>query len=68
MTTPTEMTMSCSRCSSPNAMQAEYIPGASLWMARCIFCGDRVDGVILENRRATGWTAIERELKEVAGS
>lgn len=54
----------CSRCSSPNAMQAEYIPGASLWLALCVFCGDMVDKVILENRRATGWAVLERELLE----
>jgi len=40
----------CHRCGSVMAYEKYYGPEGDFWGLRCIYCGDIVDQIILENR------------------
>jgi len=42
--------MKCYRCSSNMVYQKFYGPYEHFWGWRCIFCGEIIDQVIMENR------------------
>ena len=42
--------MKCYRCSSNMVYEKFYGPQEYFWGWRCIFCGEIIDQVILENR------------------
>jgi hypothetical protein len=42
--------MKCYRCSSNMVYQKFYGPHEHYWGWRCIFCGEIIDQVIMENR------------------
>ncbi len=44
--------MKCYRCSSHMVYQKFYGPQEDFWGWRCIFCGEIIDQVILENRQS----------------
>jgi hypothetical protein len=43
--------MRCYRCSSNMVYEKFYGPQEHFWGWRCIFCGEIIDQVILENRK-----------------
>ena len=48
-----EVHMKCYRCSGPMVYQKFYGPQEDFWGWRCIFCGEIIDHVILENRQSS---------------
>jgi len=44
--------MKCYHCSSNMVYEKFYGPQENYWGWRCIFCGEIIDQVILENRQA----------------
>ena len=46
--------MKCGRCSHSMVYEKFYGPHEHFWGWRCIFCGEIVDQVILENRLSAG--------------
>ena len=49
-----EDTMKCHRCRSEMVYQKFFGPHEHFWGWRCIFCGEIIDQVILENRTFPG--------------
>lgn len=49
-----EVHMKCYRCSSDMVYEKFYGPQEHFWGWRCIFCGEIIDQVILENRKFIG--------------
>jgi len=45
-----EVEMKCSRCLGEMVYEKFYSPHEYFWGWRCIFCGEIIDQVILENR------------------
>ncbi len=43
--------MKCYRCSSNMVYEKFYGPHEHYWGWRCVFCGEIIDPVILENRK-----------------
>jgi uncharacterized C2H2 Zn-finger protein len=54
--------MKCPRCGSVMVYEIFYGPNGNFWGWRCIFCGEILDDVILENRHwtKTGGQNMER--------
>ncbi len=44
--------MKCPHCGSVMVYEIFYGPNGNFWGWRCIFCGEILDEVILENRQA----------------
>jgi hypothetical protein len=45
--------MKCYRCSSNMIYEKFFGPQEHFWGWRCIFCGEIIDQVILENRKSS---------------
>jgi hypothetical protein len=50
----------CHRCESLMVYQKFYGPHEHFWGWRCIFCGDIVDQIVLENRNSLAVGALRR--------
>jgi len=50
--------MRCYRCSGDMVYEKFYGPHEHFWGWRCIFCGEIVDPVILENRDSSRGRAV----------
>ncbi len=55
--------MNCYRCHSKMVYEKFFGPHEHFWGWRCIFCGEIIDELILENRRwlKTGIVPIHKE-------
>jgi hypothetical protein len=52
--------MRCHRCESLMVYQKFYGPHEHFWGWRCIFCGDIIDQIVLENRSSMAVGALRR--------
>jgi len=56
--------MKCDRCGSAMIREKFYGPQEHFLGWRCIFCGEIIDYLILENRQSTGRMEEERKKME----
>ena len=59
--------MKCPHCGSVMVYEIFYGPNGNFWGWRCIFCGEILDEVILENRQAGAIRQKWERRKEVNG-
>jgi len=58
-----EVDMKCSRCKNTMNYQKFYNTEGYFWGWRCIFCGEILDPVILENRKTPNAEGARRAVK-----